>query len=84
MKKIQKEWQMLNLLLFNTSGKKEIFLQKQKLRKNLKQIINNKTVVFSFSFWPKIREEVKQVYVSKLNSKYENIVIRLMITDYGK
>ena len=79
---IKKEYQILNSLLTNITGKKYFFLSHQRDWKKFEE--NNKSISLNILFVSHNTKQIRLAYKSKYNHKCNNQVVLLMITDGEK
>ena len=79
---IKKEYQILNSLLTNITGKKYFFLSHQRDWKKFEE--NNKSISLNILYVSHNTKQIRLAYKSKYNHKCNNQVVLLMITDGEK
>ena len=79
---IKKEYQILNSLLTNRTGKKYFFLSHQRDWKKFEE--NNKSISLNILYVSHNTKQIRLAYKSKYNHKCNNQVVLLMITDGEK
>ena len=79
---IKKEYQILNSLLTNITGKKYFFLSHQRDWKKFEE--NNKSISLNILYVSHNTKQIRLAYKSKYNHKCYNQVVLLMITDGEK
>ena len=79
---IKKEYQILNSLLTNITGKKYSFLSHQRDWKKFEE--NNKSISLNILYVSHNTKQIRLAYKSKYNHKCNNQVVLLMITDGEK
>ena len=79
---IKKEYQILNSLLTNITGKKYFFLSHQRDWKKFEE--NNKSISLNILYVSHNTKQISLAYKSKYNHKCNNQVVLLMITDGEK
>ena len=79
---IKKEYQILNSLLTNITGKKYFFLSHQRDWKKFEE--NNKSISLNILYVSHNTKQIRLAYKSKYNHKCNNQVVLFMITDGEK
>lgn len=79
LKRIHKEYQILNPLYTNMNGKKISFLSDSKNWKTF--LSNSKAFSLNFLLIGDKRQKIKQVYISKHDFQHKDKIILLIITD---
>ena len=79
---MKKEYQILNSLLTNITGKKYFFLSHQRDWKKFEE--NNKSISLNILYVSHNTKQIRLAYKSKYNHKCNNQVVLLMITDGEK
>ena len=79
---IKKEYQILNSLLTNITGKKYFFLSHQRDWKKFEE--NNKSISLNILYVSHNTKQIRLAYKSKYNHRCNNQVVLFMITDGEK
>ena len=79
---IKKDYQILNSLLTNITGKKYFFLSHQRDWKKFEE--NNKSISLNILYVSHNTKQIRLAYKSKYNHKCNNQVVLFMITDGEK